>query len=86
MRTVTAEELEKHARDILTQLEQNGEVIEIASNDKVIAHIIPVHQSERRQAVKPFLEEVDRLAAEIGAYLPERVDAVEAVRDIRREL
>jgi len=33
-----------------------------------------------------YWAKLDQLAAEIGKYLPEKVDAVEIVRDVRRDL
>ncbi len=42
-------------------------------------------QPSSKQTDDAVWADFDRLAAEIGAYLPEQVDAVEAINEIRRE-
>ena len=74
--------------EILDMVVENGETIEITDHGKVIAHLVPVHKPKQagERDLKTFWTKIDQLAAKISAYLPEKVDAVEIVREGRREL
>ena len=67
---------------------ENGETIEITDYGKVIAHVVPANEPKQagERDLKTFWANIDQLAAKISAYLPEKVDAVEIVREGRREL
>ena len=55
---------------------------------EVIAHLVPVRkpQHSAEQADDAVWTDIERLAVEISANWPSNVSAVDAVRDIRREL
>ena len=87
MKTLRANELVEHINEILRMVKEEGETIEVTDQGKVIARVVPASEPEQpvKRDLKSFWEEIDRLAAEIGTYLPEKVDAVEIIRDVRRE-
>lgn len=83
MRTIEVRELEKHISEILRQVKENAETIEVAQNGEVIARLTPVQHA----AVGDIdWADTDILRAEIAKYWPVSVSAVDAVRDVRREL
>jgi prevent-host-death family protein len=87
MRTVGVRELKAHISEILRQIEEDGERVAVTNHGTVVAHLVPVRRAPVDvEAVRAMLADLDRVAAEIGAHLPEDVDAVEMVRDVRREL
>lgn len=86
-RSVGVRELRQHATEIVRQVRVKRATVQITYRGKVIAQLMPVHES------LPILKEaaamwtdLDRLAVEIGARWPTRVSAVDAVREGRREL
>jgi prevent-host-death family protein len=87
MKTLGVGELKEHIDEILRMVEEEGETIEVTDQGKIIARVVPANEQEKpvKRDLKSFWEETDRLAAEIGTYLPEKVDAVEIIRDVRRE-
>ncbi len=85
MKTIEAEELQAKVKDILHEVE-NGQVIEVARHGKVIAHLVPAQDRPLDRDANGAWSELLRLRNEISKYLPEQVDAVETVREIRREL
>jgi len=88
MQTFDANELIEHIDEVLRMVEEEGETIEITNHGEVIAHLVPVHmpQSTTESAKRDVWTDLDRLAAEIGAHWSPDVSAVDAVRDVRREL
>ena len=88
MKTLGVGELKEHIDEILRMVEEEGETIEVIKRGKVIAYLIPASEPEKpvKRDLKSFWEETDRLAAEIGAAWKGDMDAVEAVRDVRRDL
>jgi prevent-host-death family protein len=86
MRAVGVRELRTHISEILRQVEENGETVAVTNHGTVVAHLVPVRRPPTAEEVSAIFAELDRVAAEIGAYLPEDADAVEMVRDVRREL
>jgi antitoxin (DNA-binding transcriptional repressor) of toxin-antitoxin stability system len=88
MITVAKHEFIKRISEILDMAVENGETIEITDHGKIIAHVVPMSEPEQpdERDLKTFWTNIDQLAAKISAYLPEKVDAVEIVREGRREL
>lgn len=84
---IESRELKERIDKILHILEE-GEPAEVTDHGKVIAHVVPV--SELKQPIKrdvhAFWRRIDQLAAQVGTHLPEKVDAVEIIREGRREL
>jgi antitoxin (DNA-binding transcriptional repressor) of toxin-antitoxin stability system len=93
MRVIDAQELGQKANEILRDVE-SGQTIEVVRKGRLIARIEPAHNSQpitREQKATDrdangAWSEMLQLIEEIGNYLPEHVDAVETVREIRREL
>lgn len=81
-------ELLTRINEMLRLIEEEGETIEITDRGKVVAHVVPtnVPQKPLDDKLSASLREIDELAAKIGANWKSNLDAVEAVRDVRRDL
>jgi len=88
MKAFDVVEFKQHIHEVLCMLANEGETIEITNHGEVIAHLVPVRmsQSSTESAKRDVWTDLDRLAAEISANWPSNVSAVDAVRDVRREL
>ena len=88
MKTLGVRELKERMSEILRLVEEEGETIEVTKRGEVIAQLIPVrkHAQAAKRDLSAFWTDIDTLAAKIGAHLPDKVDAVEIMRDVRREL
>ncbi len=88
MKTLDVVEIIEQIDEVLRMVEEEGETIEITNHGEVIAHLGPV--SEPRSSVelaeRDVWADIDRLSAEIGAHWSPDVSAVDAVRDVRRDL
>lgn len=74
--------------EILRLIEEEGETIELTDHGKTIAQWVPTQKPQKpvKQDLDAFWEEMDQLAARIGAAWQGDMDAVEAVRDVRQDL
>lgn len=80
--------------DALLRMVEEGESFEIVDQGKIIALFEPPQSREQANEEDddeendgvPAWEELKRIAKELDPYWPEDVDAVEAVRDVRRDL
>ncbi len=88
MKTLEVRELKERISEILCLVEDEGETIEVTKCGEVIAHLVPVRKTHQsvQQIDDAVLTDVERLAVEISANWPSNVSAVDAVRDVRREL
>jgi antitoxin (DNA-binding transcriptional repressor) of toxin-antitoxin stability system len=88
MKTFDVGELIEHIDEVLRMVEEDGETIEIINHGEVIAHLVPVRrpQSLAEPAKRDVWADIDRLSAEIGAHWHADINAVDAVRDVRRDL
>ena len=88
MKMFDANELIEHIDEVLRMVEEEGETIEITNRGEVIAHLVPVPepQSSVESAKRDVWADIDCLSAEIGAHWSPDVSAVDAVRDVRRDL
>ncbi len=87
MEVIGIRELKDHATQIMRKVREEGAEYQVTYHGKVIARIGPVIPGE----LEPIDQEDiwadwDALAEEIGKHWPEGVSAVDAVRDVRREL
>jgi antitoxin (DNA-binding transcriptional repressor) of toxin-antitoxin stability system len=85
--SLEVQELRERIDEILHMLE-GRETVEVIDHGKVIAHLVPVSepkQSDKRD-VYAFWRKIDQLAAQVGTHLPEKVDAVQIIREGTREL
>jgi prevent-host-death family protein len=84
------QELKERISELLRLVEEEGETIEVTSHNKVIARLVPASKIEptraQERANRSFWADIDRLAVEIGAHWKDDMSAVDAVRDVRREL
>lgn len=87
MREVGVRELKEHASELLREVREKRESITITYRGKAVAQLVPVVE---RDAVweesRRVLDEMEKLAQEIGRHLPPGTSAVDAVREQRREL
>ena len=81
-------ELAARINEILSLIREKGETIEIPDRGKVIAHVVPTNASEKanEKSDAAAWEGLKRIAVELDPYWPENTDAVEIVRNIRRDL
>ena len=87
MKTLEIRNLTEHINEVLRMIEE-GETIEVRDGNEVIAHLVPAAKSQQltQQERSAVWTNLERLAAEIGAHWKDNVSAVDAVRDVRREL
>lgn len=88
MKTLGVGELKEHIDEILRMVEEEGETIDVTKRGKVIARLVPTSKPKQTVEEKDAAawEELKRIASELGPYWPENTDAVEIVRDVRRDL
>lgn len=88
MKTLGIQELTEHINEILRMVEEEGETIEVTNHGKTIARLIPVDQSQTAttRGNDNIWADLNRLAIELAPHWAKDVDAVDAVRDVRREL
>jgi len=87
MLSVGIRELKQQASKLLRRVRENGETIEVTYHGEVIARVIPVNPpSAQERDMNAIWTDLDQLTAEISAKWPEGVSAVDAVREVRREL
>ena len=86
-RSVGVRELKQHTSKILRQVRQRSVEVQITYRGQIIARLLPVRLTKSTLARRsPVWTDLDELAAEIGARWPAKVNAVDAVREGRREL
>lgn len=85
MTSISVSDLENRIRELVLQVQEKGETVEIVDQGKVIARIVPepVSAPEVGPQSRQWTE-LDELIADIRPLLPASVDAVEAIRDVRR--
>jgi len=88
MKTVEVRELEAHISEILRMVQETGEVIELTRDAEVLAHLIPAHKPQLpfERPEGDIWANMDRLAVELSARWQGSTNAVDAVRDVRRDL
>ncbi len=88
MRTFGVRELEDRISEILRLVQETGEIVEVTNDGEVIARLVPVSRSQRPVEVPggAVWTDLERLRAEIDAHWQGSPSAVDAVREVRREL
>lgn len=88
MKTLGVRELKERISEMLHLVQEKGEIIEVTNRGEVVALLVPAHKPQQpaEQPGGTIWTIFDRLADEIGVRWPEGVSAVDAVRDVRREL
>jgi antitoxin (DNA-binding transcriptional repressor) of toxin-antitoxin stability system len=87
MKILAVRELKERIDEILCLVEE-GETVEVIDRGKVVVRLVPGDQPQRakKRDQEAFWRRIDKYAAELGPQLPEEIDAVEIVRDVRQEL
>jgi antitoxin (DNA-binding transcriptional repressor) of toxin-antitoxin stability system len=84
---ITIETLREATADILRRVREDGETFAVVDEGRVVAQITPPEiRPPDPDALAAWWAEHDRIAAEISARWPKGVSAVDAIRDVRREL
>ncbi len=87
MNRIGVRELKQRAAQILREVQEKQEEYIITYRGQAIARLVPVEGEEhKRIGVQEVWIEMERLAEEISAQWPPDVSAVEAVKEVRREL
>ncbi len=90
MEAVGVRELKEQTSAILRRVREGRETIAVTYRGKVVARLVPVEEPAASQVDQAELArlwaDIDQLAAEIGGRWPAGVSAVDAVRDVRRDL
>ena len=96
MQAIDVRELAEQAAEIVRRVHEEGATIDVVDGGRVVAHLVPAKPTtegelplakvtpEEIAASLALLDELDRIAKRLT--WPEGVSAVEAVRDVRREL
>ena len=85
MTSVGIRELKAHMSEMIRRVSEAGETIEITQHGRVVACLVPVHSpAVDAERLTAELDELDRIAAEIGVDWPEGVSAVDAIHEDRR--
>jgi len=86
MISVSVRTLRKDLSKLLQRVRDEGEVIEITVRGEPVARVVPIKRKPRSpEEVAKMFEGLDQLAAEISEYWTDGLDAVEAVREQRRD-
>ena len=87
MVTIGVRELKQQTSKVLRRVREEGETVEITFRGETIARLIPVNPPTlSKEKIVAAWADLDQLTAEISAKWPEGVSAVDAIRDVRREL
>jgi prevent-host-death family protein len=85
MTTIEIEDLQEHLFEVLRRVQEEHQIVEIISYGMVVARIVPAEEPGDT-ARDTVWQEMERLSEELAQYLPPNIDAVEAIRDVRRKL
>ena len=87
MTEVGITELKTRTSDIIRRVRYANETFLITYRDRPVARLRPLEKPETTTyETREVLAELDRLTEEITKHWPEGVSAVDAVREVRREL
>ncbi len=87
MHTIDAQELQDQTLEILRRVREQGETVEVSYLGEIVARLVPVASSQQLHAEpEPELASLESLRAEIASKWPVGLSAVEAVREVRRDL
>jgi antitoxin (DNA-binding transcriptional repressor) of toxin-antitoxin stability system len=88
MKAVGVRELTDRINEILRMVEEEGETFEVTDHGEVIARLIPAYNSHMplEQEEKTIWADIDLLSNEISRHIPEKVDAVDIINNVRQEL
>jgi prevent-host-death family protein len=84
MISVGVRELKQRASELIRLVRETGGQVEVTYHGRVVALLVPVNPVADTEAENRAWEELDNLAAEIGARWPLGVSAAQAVAEARR--
>jgi prevent-host-death family protein len=84
MVTVGVRELKQRASELVRLVGETGDQIQVTHRGKVVAILVPVESKRDAIAERRAWDNLDSLAAEIGARWPKAVTAAQAVGAARR--
>ncbi len=82
MVTVGVRELKQQASELIRQVREDGKEIQVTYRGEVVALVVPV-KTPLPSGAQAAWDQLDILAAEIGARWPEGVTSVDAVAEGR---
>ncbi len=87
MSLVGIRELKTNASELVRRVREQGEIIDITYYGEVVARLVPVKEIKTKpEELAELWAEMDRLAQEVSAQWIGSPNAVDAVREGRREL
>ena len=84
MVTVGVRELKQQTSELIRLVRETGKQVQVTYHGKVVALLVPVESTVGGDMEKHAWDELDSLAAEIGARWPTGVSAAQAVSETRR--
>jgi prevent-host-death family protein len=87
MSLVGIRELKTNASELVRRVREEGEIIDITYYGEVVARLVPVKEVKTKpEELAELWAAMDRLAQEVSAQWTGSPNAVDAVREGRREL
>ena len=88
MKTLGKRELTERIDEILRLVKEKGETFEVTEHGEIVARLVPASESEQTVEASDAAAwaKLKRIAVDLEPYWPENADAVEIVRDVRRDL
>ena len=82
-----AERIKERTSEILRRVREEGATFDVTYRGRVVARLAPAQQTKDEIAESLLLlDELEQIGVEISKHLEGPVDAVEIVRDVRRDL
>ncbi len=90
MKVLDIHELSEHIDEMLRLLKERGETVELVDNGKVVARLLPPLEQQTSESSEDASNrawaKLEHLSAEVGKRWQNDISAVDAVREVRREL
>jgi len=84
MISVGVRELKQQASELIRLVRETGKQVQVTHRGRVVALLVPVESTADSNAEKHAWDDLDSLAAEIGARWPKGISAARAVAAVRR--
>lgn len=84
MITVGIRELKQQASQLIRRVRETGAEVQVTHRGKVVALLVPIAPPKHKEVENRSWDNLDALAAEIGAHWPEGASAAQAVAEGRR--
>ena len=92
MASIGVDELATRTSEVLRRVREDGETIDVTDGGKIVARMVPVeqlrdeHEAVDQDAMLTWMRNMEPLIADLAKKWPKGVSAVDAVRDVRRDL